>query len=91
MAVPLNQPENLLAISHISIISNPTLRLEMEAIDSDSDVYIYIASLVFYFFSPTAIAWLWTLKVYGPQVRPGGHSPGVLVPVVWYGDVRRWW
>ena len=42
MAVPLNQPEDLLAISHISIISNPTLRLEMEAIDSDSDMYVYI-------------------------------------------------
>lgn len=54
MAVPLNQPENLLAISHISIISNPTLRLKMEAIDSDSDMYIhpyiYIVSLFFYFF-----------------------------------------
>lgn len=45
MAVPLNQPEDLLAISHISIISNPTLRLEMEAIDSDSDMYVYIYSL----------------------------------------------
>ena len=41
MAVPLNQPENLLAISHISIISNPTLRLKMETIDSDSDMYIH--------------------------------------------------
>ena len=45
MAVPLNQPEDLLAISHISIISNPTLRLEMEAIDSDSDMYVYIAEM----------------------------------------------
>ena len=85
MAVPLNQPENLLAISHISIISNPTLRLEMEAIDSDSDmyVYIYIYSLPsFLLFFPNSDS----LVVNSKGVRAPGSAWGTQSPVSW----SRW-